>query len=117
MKRKFRLTRSTDIKRVRHHGRSYAHPLIVLVAAPSSEPVTRFGVVAGRTVGGAVERNRCKRLMRSAVDMLLPLIVPGWDVLLLARKGLEEVDCSQVRSALENVLTRARLLAGNRTAQ
>lgn len=31
MQRKFRLTRSEDFKRVRHSGKSYAHPLVVLI--------------------------------------------------------------------------------------
>ena len=31
MQRKFRLTRSEDFKRVRRSGKSYAHPLVVLI--------------------------------------------------------------------------------------
>jgi len=107
----FRLTRSLDLKRVRQQGRSYAHPLIVLIAAPSNESWPRFGVVAGRSIGGAVQRNRCKRLLRASVDAVLPSISPGWDILLLARKGLEETTGDQTRQALLNLLERARLLS------
>ena len=34
MQRKFRLTRSEDFKRVRRSGKSYAHPLVVLIVQP-----------------------------------------------------------------------------------
>ena len=42
MQRKFRLTRSEDFKRVRRSGKSYAHPLVVLIVQthdPRSNPV------------------------------------------------------------------------------
>ena len=107
----FRLTRSLDLKRVRQQGKSYAHPLIVLIAAHSDEPWPRFGVVAGRSIGGAVQRNRCKRLLRASVDAVLPSILPGWDILLQARKGLEGTTCDQSKEALLNLLERARLVS------
>ena len=37
MKRRFRLTRSIDLKRVRSSGKSYAHPLIVLIVGPAAQ--------------------------------------------------------------------------------
>jgi hypothetical protein len=58
VKRRFRLTRSTDFKRVRRIGRSYAHPLVVLIVASNEIQQARIGIVAGKTVGMAVERNR-----------------------------------------------------------
>jgi ribonuclease P protein component len=57
VKRRFRLTRSTDFKRVRSSGKSYAHPLVVLYALPSDQPHMRIGVAASKAVGNAVQRN------------------------------------------------------------
>ena len=54
VQRTFRLTRSQDFKRVRQSGKSYAHPLIVLIAQANDEMKVRVGVAAGRTVGTAV---------------------------------------------------------------
>ncbi len=72
VQRTFRLTRSQDFKRVRQSGKSYAHPLIVLVAQANDEMKIRVGVAAGRTVGTAVKRNRAKRLLREAMRPLIP---------------------------------------------
>jgi ribonuclease P protein component len=110
VKRQFRLTRSTDFKRVRRFGKSYAHPLVVLVAQPGPSSRVRVGVAAGRTAGNAVRRNRAKRLLRSAVQPLLADLAPGWDLLLLARAPLPDADMLQVRTALTSLLQRAGLL-------
>lgn len=123
MKREFRLTRSTDFKRVRNSGKSYAHPLVVLVALSSTtlspSPSTenglqevlpgRVGVTAGRSVGGAIQRNRAKRLLREAMRMLLPEIRPGWDLILIARQPLPGATFQQVQTALSQLIRRADL--------
>lgn len=111
MKRRFRLTRSTDFKRVRRSGKSYAHPLIVLYVLRSEHPVTRVGVTAGITVGNAVRRNRAKRLLRAAMNALLPVTVPGSDLMLIARSPLADSNLEQTRVALSSLLQRAGLLS------
>ena len=113
MKRKFRLTRSTEFKRVRQSGKSFAHPLIVLIAEASQQEATRVGVSAGRSIGKAVERNRAKRRMREAMRPWLPALRPGWNLILLARRPLLQADLPQIQAALSQLLQRSNLL--NRT--
>ncbi len=110
VKRSFRLTRSTDFKRVRRIGKSYSHPLVVLYAIKSDNPGVRVGVSAGVAVGIAVKRNRAKRLLRVAMNELLPRTVPGSDLLLIARPPLPQSDLYQTRAALAGLLQRAGLL-------
>lgn len=110
MKRGFRLTRSTDFKRVRNFGKSYAHPLVVLVAIPSAENRLRVGVTASRSLGGAVQRNHAKRLLREAMRTLLPTLQPGWDIILIARRPILSVDYPQVQAALSQLVHRSKLL-------
>ena len=110
MKRKFGLNRSTDFKRVRRFGKSYAHPLIVLVKHPNDTGISRFGIVAGRPIGNAVKRNLSKRHIREIVRTEMPKISPGWDIILLARKPLAEARFEDIKSAMNNLLVRAELL-------
>ena len=110
MNRRFRLTKSTNFKRVRRYGKSHAHPLIVLIALPSQAENTRFGVAAGRSVGNAVKRNHAKRLLRHAIQQVMPLVKPGWDIVLIARHTLAEATFQQTVTALVNLLGRAKLL-------
>jgi len=133
VQRKFRLTRSEDFKRVRRSGKSYAHPLIVLIVqthdkrsttseavlrtvphalggSPVGQPRLKVGVTAGRTVGTAVYRNRAKRLLREALRPLIPNIAAGLDLILIARPGLVSATLEETRQALLNLLQRAQIL-------
>lgn len=110
MQRQFRLTRSTDFKRVRRDGKSYAHPLIVLIALENQLSTTRVGVAAGKRVGNAVVRNRAKRLMRAAARELHPAIPSGWDLIIIARTPIIQSKTPQVRDALQQLLERAHLI-------
>lgn len=100
------LRRSADFVTVRAEGKSTgAGPLVVqmrvypsVVGAP---PQRRLGVVASRRVGGAVIRNRCKRLLRECFRRLQDELPPACDLVLIARSGLED-------SAVEELLPRLR---------
>ena len=109
MQRRFRLTRSEDFKRVRRSGKSYAHPLVVLVVAACNEGELHVGVAASRGLGTAVQRNRAKRLLREGMRGLLPSISSGWDLLLIARPPILTSDMSELREALLTLLRRAEL--------
>ena len=121
MQRRFRLTRSEDFKRVRRSGKSYAHPLVVLIALKSEKndhPHVRVGVAAGRTVGTAVTRNRAKRLLREAMRTMMPKIAlqraednaSGLDLILIARAGLATASLQDTCQALQNLLQRAHII-------
>jgi ribonuclease P protein component len=113
VQRSFRLTRSEDFKRVRRDGKSYAHPLVVLIALESEnhdQPHVRVGVAAGKAVGTAVYRNRAKRLLREVMRSLIPNIVSGSDLILIARPALVSATLEDTQRALLNLLQRAKIL-------
>jgi len=96
---------------VRQTGKSFAHPLVVLVIkANESKDNLRVGVTAGKTTGSAVHRNRAKRLLREAMRPLLPNIASGFDLILIARPKLVTSTLTETRSALINLFQRANIL-------
>lgn len=110
MNRKYRLTSSTDFKRVRRTGKSYAHPLAILVISPNDLTISRFGVTAGREMGNAVRRNRAKRRLREALRRYMLRVAPGQDVVLIARPALNNAEWTDVLNTLETLLRRAGLI-------
>ena len=110
MKRAYRLRRNADFQRVRAARRSWAHPLLVLYAAPNVGEPTRVGISAGKRVGGAVVRNRVRRRIREAVRLRHPELRAGHDLVFIARPPSAEADWPAVRGAAEELLRRARVL-------
>jgi ribonuclease P protein component len=109
VKHRFRLTRSIDFKRVRNKGKSFAHPLVVLVRLPSDEDHLQVGISTSRALGNAVQRNRAKRLLRESMRLLIPSLTSGWDVVLIGRAPLVKAAFQDVQSALTGLLRRAGL--------
>lgn len=110
MELKHRLKQSSDFVRVRKDGRSWAHPLMVLAAARNGQEISRFGFVASKRIGKAVDRNRARRLLREAVRQVIPFIPSGWDLVLIARAPLPQSNLAETSAALKQLLVKARLL-------
>ena len=96
---------------MRRTGKSYAHPLVLLVASPSLGEHPKYGVTASRAIGSAVKRNRAKRRMRAALGEFD--LRSGWDLILVARPGLDEVPWSDLLEAIGNQLELAGVIGNN----
>jgi len=108
-----RLSRSAEFDRVYRHGRSVANRYLVLYTFPREgvQTPTRIGLSVGRKVGGAVERNLLKRLLREACARQADALPAGHDIVLVARapaRELGEADgLAGVDAALAELLAKA----------
>jgi ribonuclease P protein component len=107
-----RLSRSAEFERVYRHGRSTANRHLVLYSFPNpSAERPRVGLSVSRKVGGAVERNRVKRLLREALANVQELLPSGHDLVVVSRPealGLAEREGQTgMDAALAELLQRA----------
>ena len=65
--------------------------------------------VAGRRVGGAVDRNRARRTLRAAWRELAPSI-DGWDVVVVARAAIRGAGTDELVAEVDQVLSRAEII-------
>ena len=115
-----RLSRSADFERVYRQGRSVANRWLVLYAFPNADTAAgpRLGLSVSRKVGGAVDRNRVKRLLREAFRAEADRVPADRDIVVVARPEARELAAREglagVRRALDELIGRA-LAEGSRT--
>lgn len=82
-----RLRKRAGFLAVQGRGRKLHTDSFLVFVLPQREPrATRLGVTVSKKVGGAVERNRVKRLVREAFRRRKMLFPQGLDVVFVAKK-------------------------------
>jgi ribonuclease P protein component len=115
--RRSRLSRSAEFDRVYRQGRSQASRYLVLYAFPrGGEDGPRLGLSVSRKLGGAVDRNRIKRLLREAFAAEEATLARGYDLVIVARPDLKELaerdGVEGIRAALAELVTRVGVRPG-----
>jgi ribonuclease P protein component len=110
-----RLSRSAEFDRVYRHGRSTANKYLVLYTFPNPDADRpRVGLSVSRKVGGAIERNRVKRLLREAFSHAERDLTPGHDLVVVARPPARELaereGLAGLQASLGELLVKSGLL-------
>jgi ribonuclease P protein component len=105
-----RLVDKRGFRNVYTRGRSGATDLVVVYVLPKREGLMRFGFTVGKKVGGAVVRNRVKRVLREAVRQMLPEMTGASDIVVVARSRAANASYADLSAALRRLLTRAGVI-------
>lgn len=117
VEKKHRLTRSADFQKVYRQGKSIAGRYAVLYyfeRANDDESEPRLGISVSKKVGGAVVRNRVKRVLIEAFRARRSEYAPNYDYVIIARPGLadyiEKSQFEEIVGMVAELFQRAKLV-------
>jgi ribonuclease P protein component len=102
-----RLRKRAGFQAVQGKGRKLHTDSFLVFVLPQKLPrVTRLGITVSKKVGGSVERNRVKRLVREAFRRRKALFPQGLDLVFVAKRSAVEAEFDQVVREIEKLCSR-----------
>ncbi len=100
-----RVKKRREYQEIQSRGQRLPLPHFVLIVAardPDDAHGPRLGITASRKIGGAVQRNRAKRLVREAFRATRELFPPDIDVVVIVRTNLGALRLADVVAELRS---------------
>ncbi len=98
------INKNVDFRRVYARGKSFANPVLVSYCLKNRTGVCRIGITTSKKIGGAIERNRCRRIIKEAYRRLEPYCEGGWDIVFVARFKTLRVKSTDVEKVMREHL-------------
>lgn len=110
MKQSYTLKKNSDFRRLYGKGKSAAAPYLVVYCRKNRLDHNRTGYTVSTKLGGAVVRNRVRRRLREIVRLNRGRLLPGWDVVLVARTRAVDAPYRQLERAYLTLCAKLGLL-------
>lgn len=90
---------------------SYVSPFLVSYVMPRKNGGVRLGITTSKKMGGAVERNRARRLVRAAVQQITKEYSGNFDLVVVCRRAILTKKSTEVQQTLLSHLQQANVLS------
>lgn len=104
------LNQNKEFRTLYYRGKSRVAPVLVTYVRKNRLGICRVGITTGKKLGRAVDRNRCRRLIREAYRLLSPSVLGSWDIVFVARTRTVSASMWQVKTAMEHHFRELSLL-------
>ena len=101
------ITRNSDFTRAYKRGKSLVHSQVVIYINKNRCGATRVGITASKKIGGAVQRNRARRVIRHALYEALPKYAGSLDFVFVARGQTPHLKSQQLAKTIRKLLQQA----------
>jgi len=104
------LRSNLDFVKVYEAKRSYANRLLVVYILENGTDTNRLGVSVSKKVGNSIVRHRLARLIREAYRLHADEVMTGFDIVVVARSGMNNKNYFETESALLHLLKMHKLI-------
>jgi ribonuclease P protein component len=105
-----RLQRTAEFRRVYDDGHRVESRLAVLYALETPGQPRAIGVVTSRKIGGAVTRNRARRVLREAYRLNKHKLKTNVQLVVIARAAINDKRYAEIEAMLLNLFEKANCL-------
>ena len=118
LRKSFRVKKEKDCNAIFKEGESVANRRFVIYRLANSQEHFRVGLSVSKKLGNAVMRNQIKRRIRHILINHGNELVDNIDFIVIARKGVENLDYAELEKNLLHVLRLAKIYQeGNRSEE
>ena len=104
------LKKNHEFKKVYRHGSSVANRLLVMYILKNNTDKNKLGLSVSKKVGKSVVRSRVTRLIKESYRLMEPLVMPGYDIIFIARINTAASSFSEINGALRHLLKKQGVL-------
>lgn len=106
---KRKLSKTSEFKRVFLEGRRIEGKNLIIFILKNDYDFNRLGIIVKKETGKAVVRNKTKRRLKETSRLLNKKLLPGYDIIVLAKNNIRESSYFEICHDLENLFYKGRL--------
>lgn len=110
MKNTISIKLNRDFKRLYYKGGCVGSDILVIYYRKNSLKCNRLGITVGKKIGGAVERNRAKRLIRESYRLIEDEVAKSYDIVIVCRSKIADASFKTVSGTMWRLLKKCNLL-------
>lgn len=105
MSKAITLKQNTEFHRAYGRGKFRAAPAVITYAVKNRGFGCRIGITTSKKIGNAVERNRCRRIIRAAFSSISSECSGNWDIVFVARQKTKSLKTGDIAPVMKHQLT------------
>ena len=106
---KRKLSKTSEFKKVFSEGRRIEGKNLIIFILKNDYDFNRLGIIVKKETGKAVVRNKIKRQLKEANRLLKKKLLPGYDIIVLAKNNIKESDYFEICHDLEILFYKGKL--------
>lgn len=106
---KRKLSKTSEFKKVFSEGRRIEGKNLIIFVLKNDYDFNRLGIIVKKEIGKAVVRNKIKRRLKETSRLLNKKLLPGYDIIVMAKNNIREASYFELYYDLEGLLYKEKL--------